>query len=1046
MHHNIIPLILTLAISSNIMAQSNEWQDPTVNHLNRAPMHTDFFAYEDANTARLPKDSSSNYLTLNGNWRFLYTPNADQRPTNFFATSFDDNAWTTLPIPALWELHGYGDPIYVNIGYAWRNQFTSNPPYVPTLNNHVGSYRRTISIPDDWQGKDIIAHFGSATSNLYLWVNGHFVGYSEDSKLEAEFNVTKFLHPGNNLFALQIFRWCDGSYLEDQDFFRLSGIARDCYLYARNKKHISDIRLTPDLDPSYTNATLTFDIDLQGPANVNLALSDANGNIIATSNLKGSGTLHGSLNVPNAHKWTAETPYLYTLTTTLSDNNHVLEVIPQHVGFRKIELRDAQVLVNGQPVLFKGVNRHEIDPDGGYVISHERMLQDISLLKALNFNAVRTCHYPDCPEWYYLCDKYGLYVVAEANIESHGMGYGEQTLARRDDYAKAHLERNQRNVQRNRNHPSIIFWSLGNEAGFGPNFEATYQWVKQSDPSRPCQYEQAHGNNFTDIFCPMYYDYPDCQRYLNSNPAKPLIQCEYSHAMGNSCGGFKEYWDLIRSNPNYQGGFIWDFVDQGIRTQRSGKVFCGYGGDWNPFDASDNNFCANGLVSPDRIPNPHAYEVAYIQQNIWLTHPDSSSNTFRLFNEHFFSNLSNFRLEWSITANGTPLQSGVIPTLSLNPQSSCDITIPYNLSQLPTNQELLLNATFRLINADGILPAGHIAAHAQLPIQQPTLPHPTISNHPQHSPININDTDHNYLIITGDNFQITLNRHDGLIHQYTSHNTPLISPNAPIHPNFYRAPTDNDYGANLQNRRSLWRNPQLSLTNLTHNSHDGLLTITAQYDLHNITPDPDSHLSPYSARPTFPNAPEIPIHLTLSYTINNLGQILLTQSLNVPDNANAPDMPRFGITITMPQHFEHLSYYGRGPHENYPDRNNASHIALFHQSVTSQFHPYTRPQETGAHTDVRHLTISNDAQHGLTITSPKPFIATALHYAQDDLDDGPAKRQSHPQLLTPRQDTYLSLDESMSGLGCVNSWGAMPLDKYRVKCQNRSFTILLSPQ
>ena len=486
----IISSLALLALAAK--AQKNEWQDPEVNAVNREPMHTNYFAYESEEAAaKGEKTLSANFMSLNGLWNFNWVRNADQRPTDFFRTDFNDKGWDKLPVPAMWELNGYGDPVYVNVGYAWRNQFVNNPPLFPTENNHVGSYRREIVVPAEWNGKEIFAHFGSVTSNIYLWVNGKYVGYSEDSKLEAEFNLSSYLKPGKNLVAFQVFRWCDGTYLEDQDFFRFSGVGRDCYLYARNKQYIQDIRLTPGLDARYKDGTLHIALQLKGSGLVDLELKDAKGVSVATARAKGSGSLTASMQVADPAKWSAETPNLYTLTASLKNNGKTLEAIPLKVGFRTIEMKNAQILVNGQPVLFKGVNRHELDPDGGYVVSAERMIQDIKIMKEFNVNAVRTCHYPDNNLWYELCDQYGLYVVAEANIESHGMGYGEKTLAKNPLYAKAHLERNRRNVQRGYNHPSVIFWSLGNEAGFGPNFEACYRWIKNEDKTRPVQYEQA---------------------------------------------------------------------------------------------------------------------------------------------------------------------------------------------------------------------------------------------------------------------------------------------------------------------------------------------------------------------------------------------------------------------------------------------------------------------------------------------------------------------------------------------------------------------------
>ena len=683
-----------------------EWQDPEINAINRAPMHANFFAYENAEmAAKAVKEDSKNFMSLNGTWKFFWVRNADARPTDFWKTGFNDKGWDNLQVPGVWETHGYGDPIYINVGYGWRSRFENNPPYVPTEENHVGSYRREIMVPADWKGKDIIAHFGAVSSNMYLWVNGKFVGYSEDSKLEAEFNLTPYLKPGQkNLIAFQVFRWCDGSYLEDQDFFRYTGVARDCYLYTRNKKRIDDIRVTPDLDSEYKNGSLAINLNLKGSGNVSLELLDAQNQTVASTEVKGSGNVSTTLQVENPKKWSAETPYLYTLRATLKDGSQASEVVPVKVGFRKIELKNAQILVNGQPVLFKGADRHELDPDGGYVVSRDRMIQDIQIMKQFNINAVRTCHYPDDNFWYELCDKYGIYVVAEANIESHGMGYGDKTLAKEPTYKKAHMERNQRNVQRGFNHPSIIFWSLGNEAGYGPNFEAAYDWIKAEDPSRAVQYEQARIEGKTDIYCPMYANYKWCEEYSKDDKyQKPLIQCEYAHAMGNSQGGFKEYWDLIRKYPKYQGGFIWDFVDQSIRwTGKNGKMIYAYAGDFNRMDDSgDKNFCNNGLISPDRKPNPHAYEVQYFYQNIWTTPGDLAKGEIKVYNENFFRDLSAYALEWEVLKDGKAIRSGRVENLNVAPHQTASVKL--DLGKTCQCGEWLLNVKYIQKNREGLI-------------------------------------------------------------------------------------------------------------------------------------------------------------------------------------------------------------------------------------------------------------------------------------------------------------------------------------------------------
>ena len=719
-------LLCTLALTGlTAFAQKDEWQDPNVNAINRAPMHTNYFAYESENAAlKGCRTSSDNYMSLNGMWKFHWVKDADQRPmTDFYKVGFNDKGWATMQVPGMWEMNGYGDPVYIDSGYAWRNQHPNNPPYVPEENNHVGTYRKEITLPSEWKGREIMAHFGSVTSNMYLWVNGQFVGYSEDSKLEAEFNLTKYLKPGKNLIVFQVFRWCDGTYLEDQDLFRFSGVARDCYLYTRTINHIEDIRVTPDLDAQYKDATLRVDIQMKGKGTVDLKLLDKAGKEVASSQVKGSGKQSVTLSVSNPAKWTAETPNLYKLVANLSENGKVIESIPIQVGFRKVEMKNSQVLVNGQPVMIKGVNRHEIDPDGGFYVSKERMIQDLDRLKELNINAIRTCHYPDNNLWYELCDKYGFYVVAEANVESDGMGYYETTLAKESMYEKAHLERNQRNVQRGYNHPSIIIWSMGNEAGFGPNFEVCYRWIKNEDKTRPVQYEQAKTNDFTDIFCPMYHGYEASEKYAQGDIDKPLIQCEYTHAMGNSEGGFKEYWDLIRKYPKFQGGFIWDFVDQSVRRYtEDGREFYAYGGDFNAYDASDQNFCDNGLISPDRVLNPHADEVAYYYQNIWVKPVDLKKGIVSVYNENFFRDLSDYYAQWELLVDGKVAKTGIVADVKVTPQQTANLQLGYSLDGICACKEVLLNVYFKLKQTEAFLPAGHTVAKEQLAIQEYKAP------------------------------------------------------------------------------------------------------------------------------------------------------------------------------------------------------------------------------------------------------------------------------------------------------------------------------------
>ena len=1010
------------------MAQHDEWKNPEINAVNRAPMHTNYFAYSSSEeAAKADKENSSNFMTLNGIWKFNWVKNADARPTDFYRTDYNDKGWGQMKVPGVWEMNGYGDPIYVNVGYAWRSQYKNNPPYVPIENNHVGSYRKEIIIPAEWSGKEIFAHFGSVTSNMYLWVNGKYVGYSEDSKLEAEFNLTKYLKPGKNLIAFQVFRWCDGTYLEDQDFFRYSGVGRNCYLYSRNKKYIQDIRVTPDLDSNYTNGTLNVALNLNGSGTVELNLTDPAGKSVATAQVNGNGQKSVVMDVSNPEKWTAETPNLYTLTATLKNGSNTLEVIPVKVGFRKIELKGGQILVNGQPVLFKGADRHEMDPDGGYVVSRERMLQDILRMKQLNINAVRTCHYPDDNLWYDLCDQYGIYVVAEANIESHGMGYGKETLAKNPSYKKAHMERNQRNVQRGYNHPSIIFWSLGNEAGYGPNFEQCYTWIKNEDKTRAVQYEQAGTNEFTDIFCPMYYDYDACKKYSEGNIDKPLIQCEYAHAMGNSQGGFKEYWDLIRKYPKYQGGFIWDFVDQSNHWKnKDGIDIYGYGGDFNKYDASDNNFNDTGLISPDRRPNPHAHEVGYFYQSIWTTPGDLSKGEIKVYNENFFRDLSAYYMEWQLLANGEVMQTGVVQDLNVAPQQTATLKLNLNTEKVCPCKELLLNVTYKLKAAETLMPAGSTVAYDQLTIRPYTakaleLKNQKASNLDIVVPV-IKDNDHNYLIVEGENFIIEFNKHNGYLSRYEADGMQLLNPGAQLTPNFWRAPTDNDYGAGLQHRYAVWKNPGLKLTSLKQSIENEQAIVQAEYEMKAVKGK-----------------------LFLTYVINNEGAVKVTQKMEAGKEEKVSDMFRFGMQMQMPENFNEVEYYGRGPVENYADRNHSTLIGKYRQTVAEQFYPYIRPQETGTKTDLRWWRVLNISGNGLQFVGDAPFSASALNYSIESLDDGVQKDQRHSPEVAKAPFTNLCIDKVQMGLGCVNSWGTLPLEKYRVPYQDYEFSFILTP-
>ena len=1023
---------LAAATALTAGAQSNEWQDAGVNAVNRMPMHGSWFAYESPEAAQTgDKTLSERFVTLNGNWKFNWVRDADQRPTDFFRVGYNDKGWNDMPVPGLWELNGYGDPVYLNVGYAWRGWFKNDPPHVPVEQNHVGSYRRTVDIPAAWAGRQIVAHFGSVTSNIHLWVNGRYVGYSEDSKLEAEFDLTPYVKPGRNLIAFQVFRWCDGTYLEDQDFFRLSGVGRDCYLYARDKRQITDIQVDAAPSADYTAGTVAvkafFPRQARG-CSVELALTDAQGRSVASQQLRVTKDEERcTLDAGKVALWSAETPVLYGLTATLrAPAGEVIEVIPLRIGFRDVKIEGGQLLVNGRPVLIKGANRHEMDPDYGYYVSEGRMLEDIRIMKENNINAVRTCHYPDDARWYSLCDQYGLYVVAEANIESHGMGYGEKTLAKNPLYAKAHLERNERNVQRSINHPSVIIWSLGNEAGDGPNFDACYDWIKAYDPSRPIHHERAvysPGSRYTDIICPMYWDYERCEKYLAENPAKPLIQCEYAHAMGNSMGGFREYWELIRREPKYQGGFIWDFVDQSLHKKgRNGVTVYGYGGDWNPYDPSDQNFCDNGLIGPDRIPNPHMEEVRYYYQSVWTSWAGDAGNTVEVLNENFFRGLENYDLHWEVLCDGTPLRRGVVDGLKAAPQQRVRIALPYDPATLPAAGELLLDVAYKLKTAEGILPAGHTAARAQLPIREYVFTAPAAKSAAEGESLFVADNHKDFLIVAGNGLRLDFSRKTGFITRYEVRGLDFLADGSTLRPNFWRAPTDNDFGAGLQHKMAVWKQPEMKLKTLTHAEADGIVTVKAGYEM-----------------------PGVQATLEIEYAVDNTGAVTIAQSLHATPGAEVPDMFRFGMRFEMPEAFDRLQYYGRGPGENYADRKSSAFVGLYRQSVDEQFHPYIRPQETGTKSDLRWWHLADIGGRGLTVTSDAPFSASALHYPQESLDEGPAKRQGHSPEVEKQKNVSVCLDKVQYGLACVNSWGALPLPEYRIPYADYTFRLKIAP-
>lgn len=1013
------------------------WLDPEVNEVNTMAPRAAFFAYETENLAKADqKARSERYLSLEGKWKFNFSKDHDKAPRDFYSLKYDDSQWTDFPVPGILELNGYGDAIYSNNGYPWRTQFRPEPPFVEERNNYTGSYRKMVTVPADWKGERIYLHVGSATSNLMVWVNGKFVGYSEDSKVSAEFDLTKYLTPGKeNLIAMQVMRWCDGSYLEDQDFWCFTGIAREVYLYARPQAHIADLFITPDLVNNYQDGTLEVKLNAVGAKGetVMFSLKDKEGKEVAaqTAKVGGNGEVKVNFNVKNPLKWTAETPNLYTLYTTLMDGKQVAEVVPQRVGFRKVEIKNAQVLVNGQPVLFKGANRHELDPVTGYVVSMDRMLEDIRVMKELNINAVRTCHYPNDPRWYELCDIYGIYMVAEANIESHGMGYGDKTLAKEPTYEKAHLERNESNIKIYKNHPSIIFWSVGNEAGYGPNFEKAYDLVKAYDPSRPCQYEQAGQNGKTDIFCPMYYDYGGCEWYAKGDNPRPLIQCEYAHAMGNSMGGFKEYWDMVRKYPKYQGGFIWDFVDQGLRVKnKQGKTIYAYGGDFGRYPTSDHNFNCNGIINPDRKPNPHANEVRYYYQNIWATAKDLKAGEVEVYNENFFKSLDDVELQWTLESEGKVLANGR-SALDIPAQQKRVVKLDGYSLPADVKGEVVLNLDFVLKKAEPMLDAGYAVAREQFvvnPYTFPTMESVLAVTSGKYDTRKVEKEEKvAWVTLSAGNTSVTFNHWNGWIDYLDVDGKPMLEEGYAITPDFWRAPTDNDYGAGTQRKLHAWKNPEMKMKSFKVVENEGKAEkgVEVVYDM-----------------------PSVEATLTMTYTLTPAGELVVNEAMTVNKDAkHKPELMRYGMQLVMPKAYNMLTYYGKGPGENYIDRNNGDRLGVYDAKVADQYWGYVRPQESGNKTEVRYWQVKDENGKGLEFYSFAPMECSTLNYLASDLDDGWDKNahQSHSGDLTPRDFSVVKLAARQRGLACVNSWGAIPLEQYRMPYQDYSFTYVIRP-
>ena len=1025
---NLFLSLALLAASLPLVAQPKmePWQDPNVFQENRLPMRATFVS------------AQQQTLSLNGLWKFYFNPTVEGRLKGFEAVGYDDSAWGEIPVPGLWDLNGYCDPLYVNNGYPWSGHYQNNPPYPALEHNYVGQYRRTFSIDKSWIGKQIILNIGSATSNVRVWVNGKMVGYSEDSKLEARFDLTKYVHAGENTIALEIFRWCDGTYLEDQDFWRFSGIARGVEIYTREKERIEDVHVT-----GWADGRLKARVEVtKGIRLVDLEVIDANGRgVLAVDGIKVvNGVAEIETEVLNPALWSAEDPNLYKLTVRADTRKEAVDFTEIPFGFRTVEVVGNQLLVNGKPILIKGADRHELSPSGGYIVTEAEMIRDIRIMKELNINAVRTCHYPDDPRWLALCDKYGLYVVDEGNIESHGMGYGPATLAKNPLFAAAHLERDSRMVKRDFNHPSVIIWSLGNEAGAGPNFEACYDWIKAYDPSRPVQYEQAvigrerRSLRYTDIYCPMYSS-PDGDRAYLQNADKPLIQCEYAHAMGNSMGNFKEYWDLIRSEPAYQGGFIWDFMDQALRwpSDKPGTdhIYI-FGGDLNDYDPSDGSFNCNGVIAADRSLHPHAYEVRYQYRNI-LTTAGAKPGVVKVYNENFFTDLSGVRLVWTLEAFGEPVRTGVVEKLDVAPQATKEVDL--GIGKLPEGQVLTLTVRYQLKEATPLLPAGFEVAYDQLVLRdEPALPVGTSKS--VKGTVKADETATAYTFCGTINragtlstrfatWAVTIDKNLGALTSYKLDGKEMIT--EPMLPCFDRALVENDLGAGFQRRFALWRNIQFQVASIAAKPVGNSCQV-------------DVAFAPIDGKGI----------VKVAYLVDPDGTVAVSESLEDAGGlSEAQYLFRFGMRFAMPGQYSDLDFFGLGPWENYADRNSAALLGRYRQRVEDQYHyGYARAQESGTHTGMRWLNILDETGSGLKLFAPTPFSASALPFSLEDLDTHvhslELKAKAHENERS-RGTTYVHMDLAQMGVGGITSWGTWPLKEYLLPAKPYDFVFTLSP-
>ncbi len=1016
------------------------WEDQLVCQINREAPRASFIPYTSVDQARAEKMWDSPLLmTLNGKWKFKLAQHPSSRPFWFFKEDYDTRKWDEIEVPGNWEKQGYDYPIYVNVVYPHK----PTPPVIEGNHNPVGSYKRSFEIPATWKGKEIFLHAGAVSSVFNLWINGEYVGYSEDSKTPAEFNITKYLKKGANSVSMEIFRWSDGAYLEDQDFWRMSGITRNIYLQARNPQHIRDFRVFSGLDENYRNGLFALKVeianpsDIQAPLSIEAQLNDGQTTVKSfTKNVtaqKGATMVSFDEPVPQVKLWSAEIPNLYELIITLkSGNGEIIEVLREDVGFRTSEIKNGHLLINGQYVYIKGTNLHEHHPVTWKVVDKETMINDIRLMKTHNINTVRTSHYPQPELWYTLCNRYGLYVVDEANIESHGMGYGAKSLAKDSTWKAAHLYRTENMFERDKNQPSVVIWSLGNEAGNGVNFYATYDYLKKVDKTRPVQYERSGLEYNTDIYCPMYARMGQMETYAKTNPPRPLIQCEYAHAMGNSVGNLQDYWTLIEKYDALQGGIIWDWVDQGLLTKNEkGVEYFAYGGDFGPDSLyTDGNFCCNGLVNADRQVKPHLLEVKKVYQYIKFKPVNLAAGEIAILNKYAFRNLSDFDFSWEVTGDGQVVASGKLPSVTAAPNEEIKVKAEYSVDPKP-GTEYFMTVGAKQKATSGVVEAGWEAAAEQFklpvykaldPLSQTVLP-----------VVNVKEAG-NLVTVSGDGFSVVFDKASGILKSLKRGEKEFLI-SGPV-PDFWRAPIDNDFGNGLDKRSRVWRkageNRKMASVTVSRPSEKSA-KVTMKFNLVNETGE---NIATWES----------------AYTVYGSGDVQVDNHFKMTKE-NLPEIVRMGMNLVMPRSFDRIAWLGRGPQENYQDRKTGAFVGLYSMNVADVYFPYVRPQENGNRTDIRWAAITDSTGNGLLFKGMPLLEVTAHHNIMEDFEspvrstsrmvDGKKVINRHTCDVVPRDLTSVNIDFKQMGVGGDDSWGARTHDEYRLREKEYSYSFII---